>query len=82
MQRSLSLRISSSLWTTESGGKPPSLRDRLIEPRVGEKRMFNIPSMSNVKEVVVNKTAVQENKDPQIVFGDGDGTASLPSEHT
>jgi len=44
--------------------------------------MFNIPSMSNVKEVVVNKTAVQENKDPQIVFGDGDGTASLPSEHT
>ena len=33
-----SARISSSSCTTESGGRPPSFWDRLIEPRVGWKR--------------------------------------------
>ena len=37
--RSESARISSSSCTTESGGRPPSFCDRLIEPRVGWKRM-------------------------------------------
>ncbi len=36
--RSLSARISSSSCTTESGGRPPSFSDRLIEPRVGWNR--------------------------------------------
>ncbi len=39
MARSVSARISSSGWTTESGGSPPSFSDRLIEPREAWKRM-------------------------------------------
>ena len=39
--RSLSARISSSSWTTESGGRPPSFTERLIEPRVGWNRSPN-----------------------------------------
>ena len=34
-----SARISSSVCTTESGGSPPSLTDRDIDPRVGWKRI-------------------------------------------
>ena len=34
-----SARISSSSWTTESGGSPPSFTDSDIEPRVGWNRM-------------------------------------------
>src|SRR5215469_9274428 len=37
-RRSLSASTSSSSWTTESGGSPPSLADRVIEPRVGWNR--------------------------------------------
>ena len=37
--RSHSARIVSSSCTTSSGGRPPSFCDRLIEPRVGWKRM-------------------------------------------
>ena len=38
-RRSESARIVSSSCTTESGGRPPSFWDRLIEPRVGWNRM-------------------------------------------
>ncbi|MFA6775755.1 MAG: ATP-dependent Clp protease ATP-binding subunit ClpX [Sphaerochaetaceae bacterium] len=43
--------------------------------------MYNIPSMSGVKEVIVDKKAVQENRDPQIILGEDNGTTSLPSDH-
>ncbi len=35
IKRTLSAMISSTLCTTESGGSPPSLTDRSIEPRAG-----------------------------------------------
>lgn len=44
--------------------------------------MYTIPSMSGVKEVIVDKKAVQENKDPQILFGDEHGTPNVPSDHS
>ena len=37
--RSLSASTSSSSWTTESGGSPPSLTDSVIDPRVQWNRM-------------------------------------------
>ena len=39
ISRRLSARIVSSSWHTTSGGSPPWLLPRLIEPRVGWKRI-------------------------------------------
>ena len=43
MSRRLSAMISSMVWTTESGGRPPSFFDRSMLPREATKRM---PSLS------------------------------------
>ena len=49
--RSESARISSSSWTTQSGGSPPSFSDRLIEPRVGWKRSPTSPAAAISAEI-------------------------------
>ena len=52
MHLSLSRMISSSDCTTLSGGRPPSLRDLLMLPRVGEKRMPSLSAASNCRAMM------------------------------
>ncbi len=79
ISRSESARMAASSWQHSSGGRPPWLRPRLIEPRVGWKRM---PSSRAARDLDVDEARLAAGEEVEVVGrGGAAGQQQLGEAH-